>query len=64
MKYKKDIQGQKGRYYYELLAEYNHLKKNIESYTKAGLPLPPALQAKVETFRTLETSLKKIGMIR
>lgn len=61
-----DVQGQKrkGRYHYEQLAEYNQLKNNIEKYTRAGLPLPPALAAKTETFRTLEVSLKRQGLIK
>jgi len=66
MKYRGlDVQGQKrrGRYYYEQLAEYNQLKKNIERYVSAGLPLPPALRAKLETYRTLEISLKRQGLI-
>ena len=60
-----DVQGQKrkGRYYYEQMAEYNQLKKNIERYIKVGLPLPPALRAKLETYRTLEISLKRQGLI-
>ncbi|OQX87776.1 MAG: hypothetical protein B6D55_02385 [Candidatus Omnitrophica bacterium 4484_70.2] len=67
MKYKGlDVQGQKrkGRYYWEQLAEYKQLKKNIEAYTKAGLPFPPALRAKLETFRTMEISLKRMGLIK
>ena len=61
-----DVQGQKrrGRYYYEQLAEYNQLKKNIEKYIKAKRPFPPALQAKLETYRTLEISLKRQGLIK
>ncbi len=61
-----DVQGQKrrGRYYYEQLAEYNQLKKNIEKYTQAGIPFPPALRAKLETYRTLEISLKRQGLIK
>lgn len=61
-----DVQGQarKGRYHYEQLAEYNQLKKNIERYTKKGLPFPPALRAKFETYRTMEVSLKRQGLIK
>ena len=61
-----DVQGQKrkGRYHYEQLAEYNQIKKNIEKYTKSGIPFPPALRAKMETYRTLEISLKKQGLIK
>ena len=60
-----DVQGQKrkGRYHYEQMAEYNQLKNNIEKYVKAGKPLPPALRRKMETYRTLEISLKRQGLI-
>ena len=53
----------KGRYYYEQLAEYNQLKRNFDKYLKKGAVLPPALKAKFETYRTLEVSLRRQGII-
>ena len=60
-----DVQGQKrkGRYHYEQMAEYRQIKNNVEKYIKSGKTLPPALRAKMETYRTLEISLKRQGLI-
>ena len=67
MKYRGlNVQGQarKGRYHYEQLAEYNQLKKNIDKYVKAGIPLPPTLRAKFETYKTMGVSLRRQGLIK
>ena len=54
---------QKGRYYYELMSEYRSLKRMVETYTRAGKPLPTRLKAWLPKLKSLEISLKRMGLI-
>lgn len=62
-KEKKEFGPYLSRYTQETLSNYNALKHNIEQYTKAGLPLPPALQARLPEFNALGASLRRQGLI-
>lgn len=62
-KEKKEFGPYAGRIYNEVLSNYNALKRNIEQYTKAGLPLPPILRARLPELNALGASLRRQGLI-
>lgn len=53
----------KGRYYYEMLSEYRHLKNLVDAYSKAGQALPPRLKQQLPKLRELESYLSRQGFI-
>ena len=59
----KEFGPHRSRVYNETLSNYNALKRNIEQYTKAGLPLPPMLRAKLPELNALGASLRRQGLI-
>lgn len=62
-KEKKEFGPYTGRAYNETLSNYNALKNSIEQYTKAGLPLPPMLRARLPELNALGASLRRQGLI-